>query len=343
MILNDPTLWRIAWKEYRAQRAFWLAVAGFGVALMLLSLWLLEAGSARYAAPWAIALTMPVFYMLGSSAILFASEREEHTIELLRILAARSAPVFLAKIGFTLISTVMICGLLLVFALGLTADRSTAVGPLPGPIGWISVESLVISVEVLVWGFFFSAVCSRVLTAVCLAAVAPFLLRVLLQEALFHFWRRGHLTYEDMPLLIPVFAASFLAFRRTLHGKTNKFPIPRIPRFRLRSRPAEDVLARLAVASETAPLWRRTFIRLAWLELRHALSIGHIAWLVGIILLAFLPWMLSYQPNQASIASLLLAPPLRRARALSGGRLVNPATGLARDGSHRRCSVSPRG
>ena len=48
MILDDPTLWRIVWKEYRAQRGFWLSVAGFAVAMMLLWMSLLDEVHGRF-------------------------------------------------------------------------------------------------------------------------------------------------------------------------------------------------------------------------------------------------------------------------------------------------------
>jgi hypothetical protein len=302
MMFTDPMLWRVVWKEYRAQRGFWLSVAGFAVTMMLLWMWLLDELNGRFAAPWAIALGMPALYALGSAAILFASEREEGTTDFLRIMAARPGRVFLGKVGFTIVSTLAICGTLLAAARILTwglpdrfaSDVNLAIAE------WITLE-------LLVWGFFFSTVCTRVLTAVCFAAFVPLLVKFLLQETLYRVFGRLSTTYEDLVLLIPVFAASFVVWRRTMAGRSRAWSVPQ---FSSRSRQSGNVLERLAAARETAPAWRRTFTRLVWLELRQALTIGHLLWIGGILLLAFAPWIFTYQPNQSSLASILLAPTL---------------------------------
>ncbi len=113
MILSDTMFWRLVWKEYRAQRGFWLSVAGFSVGLMLVLMWLLNAQQEWFAGHWAIAIIMPAFYALGSAATVFASEMEEGTTDLLRIMAARSGRVFYGKVGFSLISTLAMWACLL--------------------------------------------------------------------------------------------------------------------------------------------------------------------------------------------------------------------------------------
>jgi hypothetical protein len=59
MIFADPMLWRLVWKEYRAQRGFWLAIAGTAVVLTIVLMCLLDKSS-MYAVPWGIALTLPM-------------------------------------------------------------------------------------------------------------------------------------------------------------------------------------------------------------------------------------------------------------------------------------------
>ena len=105
MILKDAMLWRMIWKEYRAQRGFWLAIAGFGIGLMLMNMGLLDRQSGRIEAPWIIAQLLTAVYAMGCAAVLFASEREDGTTELLRIMAARTSRVFLGKVSFSLVST----------------------------------------------------------------------------------------------------------------------------------------------------------------------------------------------------------------------------------------------
>ena len=68
MILNDAMLWRMVWKEYRAQRGYWLVIAGFSVVLMLLFLGFLEPNDPeRFAALWTIAISLPAVYALKTA------------------------------------------------------------------------------------------------------------------------------------------------------------------------------------------------------------------------------------------------------------------------------------
>src|SRR5258708_1743751 len=106
MILTDAMLWRMIWKEYRAQRGFWLVIAGLSIGMMLLFLGLMDANDPqRSLAPWAIAVSLPAVYAMGCAAVLFAAEREDGTIEMLQIMAARTGRVFLGKVSFSFVST----------------------------------------------------------------------------------------------------------------------------------------------------------------------------------------------------------------------------------------------
>src|SRR4051794_15635228 len=125
MILKDAMLWRMIWKEYRAQRGYWLAIAGFSVVLMLLFLGFLSADDPeRFLALWTIAISLPAVYALGCSAVVFASEREDGTTEMLQIMAARPSRVYLGKVSFSLVSTLALSAFLLAVAWILTGGNS---------------------------------------------------------------------------------------------------------------------------------------------------------------------------------------------------------------------------
>ena len=74
---------RLLWKEYRALRAFWLAMAALAVLLQLV---LLVSPNVNEMVPWifACALAAPALYALACGATMFAAEHEDSTFEFLR-------------------------------------------------------------------------------------------------------------------------------------------------------------------------------------------------------------------------------------------------------------------
>ncbi len=90
--MSLPLFRRLIWKEYRLQRALWLAVAAISSLLMLL-VYAVGAGSLSEAEQWhplfGIALVFPALYALGCGAVLFAGEHEAGTYEFERALPAR--------------------------------------------------------------------------------------------------------------------------------------------------------------------------------------------------------------------------------------------------------------
>lgn len=273
MSINDRMLWRIVWKEYRAQRAFWLVVAGTTVGLMLLARIILPEGG-NLPSPFLIITLFPALFALGSGAMLFASEREEGTSEFLRILAVSPSRFFAAKVSFACIGVAVMFGALLLIALGL---GFTPVGSLePTDV----FNSLRFSLEFLTWALFLSAIVSKVLTAMCLATCMAILPRLVLSA--FDLPRRDILSLQYDLVVVPLLlAASYLQMRRSFSVHADRWPI----QFRFpvqwgsrdnaapRARGDEGMvtietggLARLATVRETAPAERRLFQRLVWQE-----------------------------------------------------------------------------
>jgi hypothetical protein len=101
--MNTTAFFRILWKEYRTQRAFWFSVA---VAIVLI-------GCAMAVNPWirhdepvsaifAVSLGISAVYALGSSATLFASECEIGTYDFLQTLPIGPWAVFFGKAVFAI-------------------------------------------------------------------------------------------------------------------------------------------------------------------------------------------------------------------------------------------------
>ena len=165
--MNAAIFWRIFWKEWRTQRAFWISIAVLTLVLDLLILalsWHLHDVRGRAQGMFIVASLLAAFYALGSGATLFATERETGTYDFLRALPVTPLAVFAGKIAFALASTaamfVVACILTAVFARGL-----------PDPHFQLQIWALfgLGGVELMAWGILFSLLLKRPLLAVILA------------------------------------------------------------------------------------------------------------------------------------------------------------------------------
>ena len=114
--MNASIFRRLIWKEYRVQRAFGLAAVVLTVflqMLLLLSASLMEdsrwvsGGSQRIAWLFGFALAIPAFYALGCGATMFATEHETGTFQFQRMLPVSAMRLFLGKVVFALVSTLL--------------------------------------------------------------------------------------------------------------------------------------------------------------------------------------------------------------------------------------------
>lgn len=299
MILSDAMLWRMIWKEYRAQRGFWLVISGFAIVLMLLFLGPVDQQEVRFQAPWIIAMSLPAVYMLGCAAVLFASEREDGTIEMLQIMAARTNRVFLGKVSFCLVSTLAMCTFLLGVALILTWGirfklPAFEIDNLQHELLHQAQGTARIAIQIFAWGVLFSAICRKGLTAVCLTAVIPLVIAIITMNIASYFMQPGLsdrnneaiIWYSGIALVLPLVALSYARTRRTIAGRTRDWSLPRLD---WRSRSTVIGLDRLAAVKETSPMWQRTMKRLIWLELKQALTIGHVLWIAGLLFFVWFP------------------------------------------------------
>ena len=175
--------------------------------------------------PWGVALLLPAFYSLGCAAVLFAAEREKGTAEFLRVMSARPSRVFAAKIAFSILSTMAIIGLLWGAAALLTLGHRRE---FQAVFGERTLPVICLTVEFLAWGYLCSALCRKVLTAVCLSAVVALLFKLAVHEILstgFHINDSG---YEDLFAVVPLLAASYVATWRMLEGAVREWSLPQM-------------------------------------------------------------------------------------------------------------------
>lgn len=164
-------LGRLFWKEYRLQRSLWLAMLVLGLLPQILLRLTIGEVAPRAGLIWGMAGVLPFLFVIGSTAILFAGEREERTVDWLMNLAAPPQWTLLAKWAFLLVATLTLGAILSISALVLVwagpgmadADRW------PGQIsqdGTMVFRWGVVFVGVFFWGVLASLVSRRVITAV---------------------------------------------------------------------------------------------------------------------------------------------------------------------------------
>jgi len=313
---------RLLWKEYRVQRAFWLAMLLFGIVPQLLIRAIIPNDRGAPELVWSMAACASLLFVIGSTAILFAGEREERTNDWLRHLAVSPLWVLLAKWGLVLIAALTLGMLLSVSAVmmvwSLPGSQQTDVLELVSRGLWLFAGFFL-------WGGFGSLVSRRVVTAV--PAMGFWWLMTMVVPMVWLPWLFG-MTYSDpwhqrtteiLAVLACVgvgVADVWLGWRwcqgRYLDAQVlddlNTKVTARLNRMLGRA----VIVTRIPHRAEFANSWRREWQRLIWQE-RYRESyhrmLLYVAWMI-IGLLACLT--VGYQGNPAmpGILPLVLACPL---------------------------------
>ncbi|MGW8257354.1 MAG: ABC transporter permease, partial [Thermoguttaceae bacterium] len=183
MNANHP-LRSVLWKEYRQQRAFWLAMGALSVFLQILFVW----GFAGFY--WnGDSLSTFVFYLsvlsaegltalyaIGCMATLFSAEHENGTFEFQKQLPVSAGRLAWGKTLFAIVGTACMLAFLVASVLVLTL---IVLNWRPEPIGWpfegfwhqaVDIFGLVIF-EALAWGLFWGLLMKNPLPAVILALI----------------------------------------------------------------------------------------------------------------------------------------------------------------------------
>lgn len=165
--MNGSSVRRFAWKEYRVLRGFWTSLALMAIVGQLFVLLFLHE-TTLLAGLFGVALIAVALYALGNGATMFATEREEETYDLLRVLPVTERQVVLGKFAFSVTSVIAIAVLLLMSAWVLADWRV----PAPESHRQLWATFGLGALELLVWGVFFSLLSSRPLQAAILGVVA---------------------------------------------------------------------------------------------------------------------------------------------------------------------------
>lgn len=162
--MNSLIFWRVFWKEYRVQRAFWISIAVLTVLLLPIPLVFVSNSVDRLQWIFGLALGLPAFYAAGCGATLFATEHETGTFGFQKALPVSSRQLFLPKAAFGVISTLALMVLLWFVALLMTG---WSVPPLAEHLGWWAMWTTA-ALELFVWGVLFSLLLQRPLRAALL-------------------------------------------------------------------------------------------------------------------------------------------------------------------------------
>jgi len=166
--MNSTVYYHLAWKELRALRGFWLALAALVFLLQVLTLATTHDPRGAISMVYNIALAAPAFFAVGCAGAAFAVEREEGTRDFLRMLPLHGPQVFTTKILLAVIGSLAMLLVTWTFAWLLCQQALPEEARLHA-LGGLWLMALP---EALVWGTLFSLLTARPLISICLALFA---------------------------------------------------------------------------------------------------------------------------------------------------------------------------
>lgn len=235
--MNTHVIARLLWKEFRQQQAFWLCLTGGAIGLVMLLLMVTEHPMHQFMSCCAVAVYLPICFVLGSVSLSFAGERDEQTDVLLCRLAAPPLTMLLTKMFVAVAGSVAMWLLLapatsllltirqmpIPFGLWLTPHLWRSHWNQLGPSGMLETTTLLSwLIGFLSWGLLLSLICQRVTTCLIASVVASATGTVLINLAFDLAKTDGDTWALIMRLVIvPVvlFATSFWLVRRWPEGR----------------------------------------------------------------------------------------------------------------------------
>lgn len=285
--MNHASFWRLVWKEYRLQRAFWLAMVVLTLLVQMLSLSLSEAnrGSDDVVGPlFDFAVLFSALYALGCGATLFATERETGTYEFQRTVPVSWLRLFAAKATWAALSTLSILAVLILLAVCVSGWRlpdAASARDISGLLGFGAVE-------LLLWGVFFSLVVDQPLVAAILAITT---VSFYVHSLAFYVaaWHDRSAYWQALPWRIAIVAAvgvvDLWLARRWFRGGDKQLSI--LGARRGTEEPSESVASR---PQEQPSRWV-LFGHLLWQQWRHSRRMMIVLAVVTVPLLASGLWL----------------------------------------------------
>ncbi len=171
--MSGSVLNRLVWKEYRLLRGFWWAMLIAALLGQLYALWIAERTDDAH---WIflVGLALTACYALGCGATAFAGERESGTYALQRVMPVTPPELLLGKLLYAALSTLALGVLAWLIAMLLVYARKVLGNGtfITGSYTELAVLGAFKSIELLVWGVFFSLLLAKPLRAIAFAALA---------------------------------------------------------------------------------------------------------------------------------------------------------------------------
>ncbi len=209
--MNGTAFRRLIWKEYRLQRALWIAMALLNAMLLFLFHVFALNSTERFYWQFSIGLALPAFYCLGCGATLFAGEREEGTYEFQRSLPVGAKTVFAAKFTFAFVSAAAmfaLVGLALMFL-----HPGVVVNPVEIMHRYavaLAKRMPLLGLEMLLWATFFSLLLRRVLVAAVLGVAVASIHFYFARGWFSHFWGKDLWVAPELVVLTSAVALADL-------------------------------------------------------------------------------------------------------------------------------------
>jgi hypothetical protein len=281
--MQDLDAGRIFWKEWRAQRSFWLALFGMAIGLDILFLfatfWNGSATLDQLRAYNFVAIVLACSFATGSAAIAFAGEVEGKTYGLLQRIPLRARDLFVGKLSLSLLGSYLL--LVVAWAAGqliLSSSSPGRIHALPSDIAeeWQLFSALLTKpLAFVVVGGLVSLVLSDVLLTSIVAGVAT--AAVFALPAI-----RNHLANEALIIAV-VAVCDFFLVRRWVRdaGSVGWGLFPH--RARSRWRVGTGVRTTAVESMRSAVAWQRGASSLIWKEFRQAAPFNLKLWVAGIV------------------------------------------------------------
>lgn len=182
--MNTIAIQRIAWKEFRQQAVFFVALIAIAVpAGVLLAGLLGNMGSTPETASWP-AMILGLFcalYAAACGATLYATEKEERTFQILQLLPLNARQLLIGKLSVAAFLGFGFCVAMLLGAWWLCGQETSAFSR----IGWLKAWFLTFglgAIEFFAWSLLFSLILKRPLVAATLGiAVASTTVQMILR------------------------------------------------------------------------------------------------------------------------------------------------------------------
>ena len=269
---------RLWWKEFRLFWPVWLFITFCALAAQWLAVWYLGDGAKSgllmlHAVGWAF------LYATAVSASAFAAEREQRTLRFLDTLPVARDFLWRSKASFAIVTTLAL-GMVLLLVAALSTDFSGKPTPFLPTVSWVSFFScLVLLIETIGWGLFWSSILEGALSAAAMTVVAvgvvvPLMMR---QADLNPSWWSDAVGYRLVIAALTTLA-SFLILTR----KPRPSPPLRVVRRREAVVPEPRSITRRA-SSKPPRFWLNAARSLVWetfREMRRPLAIVAVAILV---------------------------------------------------------------